>query len=78
MNKVKQVNKHILKKLGKRIQMLRMQRGITQEQLAELICSDRSYIGAIEQGRKSPSVYCLYEISVALETELKELFLFNI
>ena len=68
----------LLKRLGENIQKIRISKNITQEQLAEKIGSDRSYIGAIEQGRKSPSMYCLYNIAFALETTLSELVNFEL
>lgn len=67
------VKKKLLKAIGARIQMLRISKGITQEELAALIDSDRSYIGAIEQGRKSPSIYCLFSIANALGLSLNDI-----
>ena len=34
---------------------------------------DRTYIGAIEQGLRSPSIYCLFVLSNALDISLKDL-----
>ena len=71
------VKTKLLKNLGCNIQKL-TSKNITQEELAELISSDRSYIGAIEQGRKSPSIYCLYSIAVALKVKLSQIVDFDI
>lgn len=68
----------LLKNLGRNIQEISISKNITQEKLAELISSDRSYIGGIEQGRKSPSIYCLYSIASALNVSLSEIFKFEI
>ncbi len=68
----------ILKLLGSNIKRIRTLKNITQEELAELISSDRSYIGAIEQGRKSPSIYCLFSIASVLKVTLSELVDFDI
>lgn len=67
------LKKKLLKSLGARIKEIRTAKNITQEELAALIDSDRSYIGAIEQGRKSPSIYCLYVISKTLSVNLTEI-----
>ncbi len=67
------VKNKLLKKLGCNIQRIRVSKNITQEELADLISSDRSYIGAIEQGRKSPSIYCLYTIASALKVKLSQI-----
>lgn len=68
----------ILKLLGSNIKKIRTSKNITQEELAELISSDRSYIGAIEQGRKSPSFYCLFSIASVLKVKLSELVDFEL
>ena len=72
------VKTKLLKNLGCNIQKLRTSKNITQEELAELISSDRSYIGAIEQGRKSPSSYCNYSIAVALKVKISQIVDFYI
>lgn len=77
--KVKQrLKKKLLKSLGQRIRFLRTQLGISQENLAFQIGVDRTYIGAIEQGLRSPSIYCLYLLASALKVELKNLAEFEI
>lgn len=67
------IKNKLLKNLGANIQRIRVSKNITQEELAELISSDRSYIGAIEQGRKSPSIYCIYSIASALKVQLTDI-----
>lgn len=57
---------------------MRTQTGISQENLAFQIGADRTYIGAIEQGLRSPSIYCLYMLSKALNVELKDFAEFEI
>lgn len=72
------IKNKLLKDLGSNIQRLRVAKNVTQEALAELISSDRSYIGAIEQGRKSPSIYCLFEIAMALKVTLSDIVDFEV
>lgn len=62
--------------LGKRIKELRKERGITQQQLAELINIDQRNMSAIECGLNFPTKHFV-KIAKALKIELKELFNFN-
>lgn len=63
----------ILKHLGINIKFYRNKLGLTQEKLSELVSVERSYITALENGSKSPSLYFLYELSEALKINLKDL-----
>ncbi len=66
--------KVVLRKLGKRVQALRRERGISQEKFASLVGISRVYMGYIEQGRSSPAVGKLYRMAKALRVPLKALF----
>ncbi len=61
-------------KLGKKIQKLRKNLDITQEELAEKINLSRTHIGHIEQGRKSPSIKVMEKLSRVLKVKISELF----
>lgn len=67
------MKKKILKSLGMRVRYFRNRKGVSQETLAFQIGVDRTYIGAIEQGLRSPSIYCLFILANALDTTLGEL-----
>lgn len=67
------LKKKILKNIGLRLKYFRTQKGISQENLAFKVGIDRTYIGAIEQGLRSPSIYCLFTIATALDTTLSDL-----
>lgn len=67
------LKKKLLNGLGSRVKMFRNAKGISQEALAFQIGVDRTYIGAIEQGTRSPSIYCLYTLAMALDTTLGQL-----
>lgn len=67
------LKKKILKTLGVRVKHYRNLKGISQETLAFKIGVDRTYIGAIEQGLRSPSIYCLFLLANELEITLGEL-----
>ena len=62
------------KKLGKRIKELRKQKGLTQEQLAELINLEQNSISVIESGRNFPTLVTLEKIANILGVELNEFF----
>ena len=68
---------NILVSLGKRIQVAREKRGLTQEQLEEKSGINTKYISAIERGQKNVTVKTLDKIAKGLKIELYELFLFS-
>ncbi len=55
--------RHDLKECGKRIQQLRKERELTQEQLAEKLNVSQNTIAKIESGLRRPSIDFLLEIS---------------
>ncbi|MCL4354056.1 helix-turn-helix transcriptional regulator [Patescibacteria group bacterium] len=65
----------LYQKLGKRIEQLRKERGLTQEELAEKSDLHRAYFWEIENGRNI-SIQTAYKIARALEVKLSELFNF--
>lgn len=56
--------------IGKIIQKLRVERGITQEQFAEKLCTSQSVIARIENGEQNLSTIMLSKISEALERDI--------
>jgi len=67
------------KLLGKRIQNLRLIKGMTQVDLASKVEGrfDTTNLSRIESGRISTTTYTLYRISQALEIPLEELVKFE-
>lgn len=55
--------RHDLKECGKRIQQIRKERELTQEQLAEKLNVSQNTIAKIESGLRRPSIDFLLEIS---------------
>jgi transcriptional regulator with XRE-family HTH domain len=49
------------------------EKGLTQEQLAEISGFSQQYISSLEQGRRNPTVITVYELSVALGVSHLEL-----
>jgi len=66
----------LYKKLGERIEVLRKQKGLTQEGLAEKAGLHRAYFWDIENGRNI-SIKTAYKIAKALDVDLSELLNFD-
>lgn len=65
---------NITKLVGERVRFLRKNRGLTQEQLGEIVQLPQSYIGGIERGEKNISLETLERIIEALDVHPKEMF----
>lgn len=68
------VIKRELKRLGTRLRELREQRGLTQEQAAEIMGVHPKSMPRIEGGTANPTVATLVAASVAYKVPLRELF----
>jgi len=66
--------KETLKALGKKIQKLRKQMGVSQDKFAVLMNISRVYVGFIEQGRYSPSLKLLMKMARKFGVKVEELF----
>ena len=66
--------KQAKERLSKRIQKLRKNTRLSQEDLAEKINISRTHMGHIEQGRRSPSLKVMTKIAKALRIKISELF----
>ncbi|MFM9277993.1 helix-turn-helix domain-containing protein [Paenibacillus jiagnxiensis] len=62
-----------LKRIGRRIRAFRKLKGLTQEQLAELVGTNFSYIGKIERGEYNVKIQTLEKIANALGVRLSAL-----
>lgn len=67
------LKKQVLENLGKNIRSLRLNQGISQEELAFKIDSARNFIGCIERAEKSPTVYTLFRIAQALNVKIEDI-----
>ena len=65
----------LAKNFGALVRQLRLERGMSQERLAELCGLHRNYIGAIERAERTPSIVTADKLAKALETTLSSLFL---
>lgn len=65
----------LLKSVGKKIQNLRVSKGLTQVDLVGKIDGDidTTNISRIESGRTNPTIYTLYRIAEALDVQISDL-----
>jgi transcriptional regulator with XRE-family HTH domain len=58
---------------GSKVREIRKEQGISQEKLAELSETDRSYMGRIERGEKNVTLTKMHQIADALKVKITEL-----
>jgi transcriptional regulator with XRE-family HTH domain len=63
----------IKKKFGKKVKLLRIEKGWSQEKLALTADLDRTYIPSIEKGERNVSITVIEKIANALDVEIIEL-----
>ncbi len=60
---------------GALVKKRRLEKGMSQERLAELCGLHRNYVGAIERAERTPSIVTADKLAKALDTTLSSLFL---
>lgn len=75
---MKEMDSIILRNIGDKIREIRLQKKLTQKELAFILDIEISQITRIETGKINTSILNLIKISKALEIDIKELFNFNI
>jgi transcriptional regulator with XRE-family HTH domain len=61
------------KLVGRNVKRIRQEKGLTQEQLAEISGFSQQYISGLEQGRRNPTIVSIYELATALGVSHMEL-----
>lgn len=70
-------NDDILKKFGKRVKALRLEKGITSQMaLANKAGLDRTYVGGLERGERNVALINIAKIAKALGVDLGDMFRF--
>ena len=64
----------ISKKIGQKIKLLRLERKISQQDLAAACNFEKSNLARIDSGRTNPTVGTLEKISQALNVPISKLF----
>jgi transcriptional regulator with XRE-family HTH domain len=67
------VAQDIKSKLGKRIRALRIAKGWSQVEMADLLAMNRGYLSEIETGKKDPSLTMLKTLADGLSVPLAKL-----
>ena len=62
-----------LKTLGLNIKFARMKKGISQEELAELVDTSRITISFIETAQQNPTILKIIDIAKVLDIDINEL-----
>lgn len=64
----------IQRAFGQAVKTIRMEKGISQEKLAELVDLHRTYISDIERGGRNVSLVNIYRIAEGLDVKVFEIF----
>ena len=67
-----------VKKLGHKVRIIRTDRALSQEALAEKADLNRSFIGLLERGKTNVTIKNLEAIANALDIDIKTLFDFTL
>ena len=59
--------------VGGNVKRVRQERGLTQEQFAEISGFSQQYISGLERGRRNPTIVSIYELATALGVSYLEL-----
>jgi len=68
------MKKEILEKFGSKVRKLRLDKNLSQEELAHKAGLHRTYIGMIERGEKNITLINIEKITNALAINICELF----
>ena len=58
-----------------RLEELRRQRGVTQEELADALLVSRQTIGSLENGRYNPSILLAFKIANYFQVTIEDIFI---
>jgi transcriptional regulator with XRE-family HTH domain len=63
----------IAAEFGDRLRSLRQEAGLSQERLAEVAGVHRTYVGHVERGETTPTLYSIVRFAAALDRDAGEL-----
>jgi transcriptional regulator with XRE-family HTH domain len=69
-------HRDVLERFGMRLQQVRKEKRMSQEELAALLAMHRTYIGMIERGERNPTIRTVYKIAQALNVRASDLLPF--
>jgi putative transcriptional regulator len=63
--------------LKNRLEEIRKEYGITQEELAQVLEVSRQTIGSLEKGRYNPSILLAFKIAAFFHKTIEEIFIYE-
>ena len=60
-----------------RIEMIRKERGVNQEELARAMGVSRQTISSLENGRYNPSIMLAYKLAKYFDMQIEDVFIFE-
>lgn len=60
-----------------RLEEIRKQKGITQEELAKILEVSRQTVGSLENGRYNPSIILAFKIARYFEMAIEDIFIYE-
>jgi putative transcriptional regulator len=66
-----------VKTLKNRLEEIRKQQGIKQEELADILEVSRQTIGSLENGRYNPSIILAFKIADYFKMNIEEIFIYE-
>ena len=60
-----------------RLEKIRKSRGITQEELANILAVSRQTIGSLENGRYNPSIILAFKIAKFFNLTIEDIFIYE-
>ena len=64
-------------RLKNRLEAIRKERGVRQEELADALAVTRQTISSLENGRYNPSIILAFKIARHFEMPIEEIFIFE-
>ena len=60
--------------IGSRLKVIRNNKGMTQEQLSEMVGINSKYLSSIERGKENPTLNMIIKISESLDATIDDIF----
>jgi transcriptional regulator with XRE-family HTH domain len=68
------MSEDVRRMVGRNVQRLRMEAGLSQAALAERMGVDRAYVSGLELGHRNPTILSLWHVAEALGVKLQHFF----
>lgn len=60
-----------------KVEVLRKEKGIKQDELAKALCVSRQTISSLETGKYNPSIMLAYKIAKIFDLTIEDVFIFD-